>query len=88
MPPLPVESAPSPNHDLPRSALTSAVGTSKGGEGMRRGLELYKERYPDVDAILIGTRRGDPHGGASPPLSAPYPRLTPNPSTNRRYETK
>jgi len=29
---------------------------------MRRGLELYKQRYPDIDAILVGTRRGDPHG--------------------------
>lgn len=44
---------------------TQAVGKSKGGEGMRRGLELYKERNPDIDAILIGTRRGDPHGGKS-----------------------
>ena len=35
----------------------------KGGEEMRRGLEVYKEKYPNIKAILIGTRRGDPHGG-------------------------
>lgn len=39
------------------------VGKAKGGEGMRRGLELYKERHPNIDAILVGTRRADPHGG-------------------------
>ena len=35
----------------------------KGGEGMRLALELYKSRFPEVEAILIGTRRSDPHGG-------------------------
>jgi hypothetical protein len=60
---LPVES-PEPTLNSHPHAGTS-VGKSKGGEGMRRGLELYKQRYPDIDAILVGTRRGDPHGGAS-----------------------
>lgn len=41
------------------------VGKSKGGEGMRRGLELYQKHFPNITAILIGTRRTDPHGGKS-----------------------
>ncbi|KAI1792370.1 adenine nucleotide alpha hydrolases-like protein [Ganoderma leucocontextum] len=32
------------------------------GEGMRIALELYKARFPGVEAIVIGTRRSDPHG--------------------------
>lgn len=39
------------------------VGNARGGEGMRRALHLYKERYPQIEAILVGTRRTDPHGG-------------------------
>lgn len=35
----------------------------KGGEGMKQALELYKKRFPQIEAILIGTRRSDPHGG-------------------------
>lgn len=31
---------------------------------MREALELYRARFPMVEAILIGTRRADPHGGA------------------------
>jgi hypothetical protein len=31
---------------------------------MREALELYRARFPTVEAILIGTRRTDPHGGA------------------------
>ena len=70
---LPVESTASPepslspgikDHvDVDAATIHHAVGKSKGGEGMRRGLELYKKKYPNVDAILVGTRRGDPHGG-------------------------
>jgi len=41
---------------------TRPVGTARGGEGMRRALELYKLRLPAIQAILIGTRRTDPHG--------------------------
>jgi FAD synthetase len=61
----------------------TSAGKSKGGEGMRRGLELYKQRYSDIDAILVGTRRGDPHGGAFacllsvPPLPSFYQPLHP-----------
>ena len=39
------------------------VGKSKGGEGMREALATYKEKFPHITAILIGTRRTDPHGG-------------------------
>jgi len=35
---------------------------SGGGEIMRRALAVYKEAFPHVEAILIGTRRTDPHG--------------------------
>ena len=40
-----------------------AVGKAKGGEGMRKALEIYKSKFPEITAILVGTRRGDPHGG-------------------------
>ncbi|KAN0111740.1 hypothetical protein V8E52_008120 [Russula decolorans] len=33
-----------------------------GTENMREALELYRARFPTVEAILIGTRRTDPHG--------------------------
>jgi FAD synthetase len=46
-------------------ARPMAVGKAKGGEGMRQALELYKERFPHIESILVGTRRGDPHGGTS-----------------------
>lgn len=39
------------------------VGNARGGEGMRRALHVYKEKYPQIEAILVGTRRSDPHGG-------------------------
>ncbi|KAH8083348.1 adenine nucleotide alpha hydrolases-like protein [Cristinia sonorae] len=34
----------------------------KGGEGMKVALEHYKAKFPEIEAILIGTRRTDPHG--------------------------
>lgn len=38
--------------------------TAKGkGVGMKHALAVYKERFPHIEAILIGTRRTDPHGG-------------------------
>jgi FAD synthetase len=43
-----------------------ASGNSKGAEGMRQALEIYKDAFPQITAILIGTRRTDPHGGESP----------------------
>ncbi|KAH9474614.1 FAD synthase [Psilocybe cubensis] len=38
------------------------VGKAKGGAGMREALEMYKEMFPHITAILVGTRRTDPHG--------------------------
>ncbi|KAJ7084033.1 hypothetical protein B0H15DRAFT_849848 [Mycena belliarum] len=40
----------------------TAVGTARGSEGMRDALARYKAAFPAVAAILIGTRRSDPHG--------------------------
>lgn len=45
------------------SGSARPVGKALGGEGMRRALEVYKARFPHIEAILVGTRRGDPHGG-------------------------
>lgn len=62
IPPAP----PTPNGISTTLPVESAEGSkkgAKGGEGMRRGLEVYKEKHPNIEAILIGTRRGDPHGG-------------------------
>ena len=36
----------------------------KGGDGMKYALKVYKSEFPEIEAILVGTRRGDPHGGA------------------------
>ena len=36
---------------------------SKSSEEMRRALEQYKKKFPNIAAIIIGTRRTDPHGG-------------------------
>jgi FAD synthetase len=44
-------------------ALTRPVGKARGGEGMRRALQMYKDICPQIEAVLIGTRRSDPHGG-------------------------
>ncbi|KAF7293011.1 FAD synthetase [Mycena indigotica] len=41
-----------------------AVGKAKGTEGMKQALEIYKNKFPNIEAILIGTRRTDPHGAA------------------------
>ncbi|KAH7911495.1 adenine nucleotide alpha hydrolases-like protein [Hygrophoropsis aurantiaca] len=70
-PPLPVESV-TPGIATPitklddgylgNAALTRPVGAARGGEGMRRALEMYKMQFPTIEAILIGTRRSDPHG--------------------------
>ncbi|KAH7920194.1 adenine nucleotide alpha hydrolases-like protein [Leucogyrophana mollusca] len=69
--PLPVESV-TPGTATPptklgdgyvgSAALARPVGKARGGEGMRRALEIYKMRFPGIQAILIGTRRSDPHG--------------------------
>jgi FAD synthetase len=38
------------------------IGKIKGGVTMREALQLYKDRFPTITAILVGTRRTDPHG--------------------------
>ena len=54
----------------PSSTATSAEtvapdgDASTDGPNMRKALELYRAHCPTVEAILIGTRRTDPHGGA------------------------
>lgn len=61
----------SPTSALPDTAPAPAPrARAKGGDGMKAALQLYKDRYPDVEAIVIGTRRTDPHGAA---LSARTP---------------
>ncbi|KAF8504181.1 hypothetical protein BU17DRAFT_58299 [Hysterangium stoloniferum] len=58
---------PSPFDDL-ESFITSCetlysldIFRIKGG--MKYALEVYKDKFPKVEAILIGMRRNDPHGG-------------------------
>lgn len=54
----------------PSSTATSAETVTPDGDAstdgvnMRKALELYRTYCPTVEAILIGTRRTDPHGGA------------------------
>lgn len=45
---------------------------AKGGEGMKGALAIYKARFPHIEAILIGTRRTDPHGGMHASLHCQY----------------
>ena len=56
---MPVESVSQPN--TPGSV--AGPKSQKGGEGMKQALQHYKEKFPQIEAILIGTRRTDPHGG-------------------------
>jgi FAD synthetase len=72
-PRLPIESVATPStagilmanqSEYFRTAQQTSVGKSKGGEGMRQALELYKDQFPHIESILVGTRRGDPHGGS------------------------
>lgn len=43
--------------------VTGGKAKVKGGEGMKKALQIYKERFPVIEGILVGTRRNDPHGG-------------------------
>ncbi|GJJ16129.1 hypothetical protein Clacol_010409 [Clathrus columnatus] len=36
-----------------------------GLSGMKHALQVYKDKFPVVEAILIGIRRTDPHGGST-----------------------
>ncbi|EKM56724.1 uncharacterized protein PHACADRAFT_254010 [Phanerochaete carnosa HHB-10118-sp] len=56
----------------------STSARAKGGDGMKAALGLYKERFPNVEAIVIGTRRTDPHGaklGFRNPTDPGWPRF-------------
>ena len=53
------------------TAPPKPVGKAKGAEGMKQALQIYKETFPKISAILIGTRRSDPHGGELQVLSLP-----------------
>ncbi|GLB39756.1 putative phosphoadenosine phosphosulfate reductase family protein [Lyophyllum shimeji] len=41
-----------------------ALAKAKGAPDMREALEVYQRKFPHITAILIGTRRSDPHGGS------------------------
>ncbi|KAJ7594385.1 adenine nucleotide alpha hydrolases-like protein [Mycena floridula] len=60
----PVESVNTPSESTGNNYISpfKAVGKAKGGEGMRQALQIYKDQFPHITAILIGTRRTDPHG--------------------------
>jgi FAD synthetase len=47
-----------------------------GRDNMRQALHAYKDRFPHIAAILLGTRRTDPHGGTSIPSSSAISSLT------------
>ena len=51
------------NATVDQTQRPRAVAKAKGGEGMRQALDIYKTRFPNISAILVGTRRSDPHGG-------------------------
>lgn len=53
------------NLSLFRVTSPPPSGVEKGGEGMKYALKTYKKQYSGIEAILVGTRRGDPHGGLS-----------------------
>ncbi|KAJ7628378.1 hypothetical protein FB45DRAFT_36816 [Roridomyces roridus] len=60
------------------ASAPKAVGKAKGAEGMKQALQMYKDEFPSIDAILIGTRRSDPHGATlshSNPTDPGWPRF-------------
>ncbi len=46
-----------------KAAAPAVAGKAKSGGDMKTALERYKKMFPSVSAILMGTRRTDPHGG-------------------------
>jgi FAD synthetase len=53
---------PAANGTASPTALRVNGSVTRGG-GMLQALQAYKVQFPDISAILIGTRRNDPHGG-------------------------
>ncbi|THV02166.1 adenine nucleotide alpha hydrolases-like protein [Dendrothele bispora CBS 962.96] len=74
---------------IPQLPHPRAVGKSKGGEGMRQALQIYKDQHPNITGILIGTRRSDPHGAKLShrcPTDADWPKFERiNPIINWSY---
>jgi FAD synthetase len=68
-----VESVTLPSTPSATAAVQPDYGSvkAKGGEGMKLALAAYKARFPHIEAILIGTRRTDPHGGKYVPHCVP-----------------
>lgn len=69
---LDVESVPTPaartnsnsnnsGNDTDYLTQPTTVGKVKGEESMRQALQMYKDHFPRITAIMIGTRRTDPH---------------------------
>lgn len=48
---------------LPVESVKDGAQRYHGGDGMCKALTVYKEKFPHVEAIFLGTRRSDPHGG-------------------------
>jgi len=44
------------------TSIPDGDALTNGSHDMREALQLYRSRFPTVEAILIGTRRTDPHG--------------------------
>lgn len=54
---------PSPEIAFDRIPEHANGAKTQSGDGMKSALALYKAKFPHIEAILIGTRRTDPHGG-------------------------
>lgn len=54
---------PSPTATSVESPTAGDDVQANGADGMHGALELFRARFPTVEAILVGTRRTDPHGG-------------------------
>ncbi|KAG6836273.1 hypothetical protein H0H93_009545 [Arthromyces matolae] len=50
-------------HSITTVKHSTAV-KGKGAENIRLALEAYKHKFPHISAVLIGTRRSDPHGAS------------------------
>ncbi|KAF8065067.1 hypothetical protein FPV67DRAFT_1501356 [Lyophyllum atratum] len=62
-PPSDVESVVTPLPNQVGADYVRAVGKAKGAPDMREALQVYKDKFPHITAVFIGTRRSDPHGG-------------------------
>ncbi|GJE98724.1 phosphoadenosine phosphosulfate reductase family protein [Phanerochaete sordida] len=61
-----------------KMAPPATTARAKGGDGMKAALQIYKDTFPRIEAIVIGTRRTDPHGaklGFRTPTDPGWPRF-------------